>query len=89
MLEYFFMSAATLNQHPELLQHEVALTLMAHCALEYFEEIDLLMNTWMLIDSHFPNAVRVNLSAPLRVLFQSHHWTAHRQISEKIKKSIG
>lgn len=52
---------------------------MAHCALEYFEEIDLLMNTWMLIDSHFPNAVRVNLNEPLRVLFQSHHWTKYRK----------
>lgn len=62
----------------ELFKAFLSLTLVAHCAQEYFAEIGLLMNTWMLIYSHFPSAVPRNLSVPPRVLFQSHYWNHNR-----------
>lgn len=61
---------------------------MAHCALEYFEEIDLLMNTWMLIDLHFPSAVQESLSVPPRVLFQSHYWNHSRVLAQFSRRAF-
>jgi hypothetical protein len=49
------------------------LTLMVRYALACFEEIDLLMNTLTLKDSHSPSAGRVNLVLLPQGLFQSHY----------------